>query len=82
MFEPGARVRTREQRTSGHTRLPSYLQHRQGRIVRVLGEFRFADEAAQRGAGAPKQLLYTVQFEADGHSICADLFESYLESDE
>ena len=82
MFEPGARVRTREQRTGGHTRLPRYLAHRQGRIVRVLGAFRFADEAAQHGAGASKQLLYTVQFEANGHCVCADLFESYLESDE
>lgn len=82
MFEPGACVRTREQRTGGHTRLPRYLQQRRGRVVRVLGAFRFADEAAQHGTSASKQMLYTVQFEADGHSVCADLFESYLESDE
>jgi hypothetical protein len=33
------------------------------------------------GVGAAQQMLYTVQFEANGHTICADLFESYLEAD-
>lgn len=79
MFETGARVRTREQRTEGHTRLPRYLQQRTGRIVGVVGDFRFADEAAERGVTAPKQTLYTVEFEYDGHYVRADLFESYLE---
>lgn len=82
MFEVGTPVRTREQRAGGHTRLPRYLQRRHGRIVRVLGAFRFADEAAQCGTSASQQMLYTVQFEQNGHSVCADLFESYLESDE
>lgn len=82
MFEPGTRVRTPEQSTAGHTRLPRYLQRRSGLVIRVLGSFRFADEAAARGREAPEQLLYTVQFEEDGHRVCADLFESYLENDE
>ncbi len=81
MFEVGARVRTREQRPTGHTRLPRYLQQRIGRVVRVLGAVRFADDAAVQGARAPEQMLYTVEFEANGHRVCADLFESYLERD-
>lgn len=78
-FEPGARVRTRAQNTQGHTRLPHYLAARNGRIVDVLGNFRFADAAAKRGADAPAQMLYTVEFDAGDHVIHADLFESYLE---
>lgn len=81
MFEIGALVRTREQRTDGHTRLPRYLQHRRGRVVHVLGAYRFADEAAERGALAKTQTLYTVEFDYDGHAVRADLFESYLERD-
>lgn len=81
MFEIGARVRTREKRLSGHTRLPQYLALRSGRVVCVLGRFRFADDAAAAGTSAPEQMLYTVEFEQDGHRVCADLFESYLEID-
>lgn len=81
MFDVGARVRTREKRPQGHTRLPGYLQRRSGCVVRVLGRFRFADEAASTGAGAAQQMLYTVEFDEDGHRVCADLFEAYLEAD-
>jgi hypothetical protein len=80
MFEVGERVRTRG-KSSGHTRLPHYLEQRSGRVVRVLGRFRFADEAAVRGFEAVEQSLFTVEFDAGGHSVCADLFESYLERD-
>lgn len=80
-FEPGARVRTIRQRPDGHTRLPRYAQQRSGRILCVLGTFRFADEAAAAGMRAPDQMLYTVEFPEDGHVIHADLFESYLEHD-
>ena len=81
MFEVGERVRTRRQRHAGHTRLPNYLQMCSGRIVQILGDFRFADEAAQRGTSAAQETLYTVEFEQNGCRVCADLFESYLERD-
>jgi hypothetical protein len=55
---------------------------RSGHIVRVLGEFPFADQAAERGASAERQMLYTVEFDAYGHAVRADLFESYLEADQ
>jgi len=79
VFEVGQRVRTRVRRPNGHTRLPKYLEARSGRIVGVLGAFRFADEAAARGSGARPQTLYTVEFDSEGHRTRADLFESYLE---
>jgi hypothetical protein len=67
MFEVGSRG------------LPRYLQQRDGRIVAVLGRFRFADEAAERGTDARDEILYTVEFGAHEYSVRADLFESYLE---
>jgi hypothetical protein len=82
MFDVGALVRTRAKRAEGHTRLPRYLERRSGRVIRVLGRFHFADDAAAVGAQAPEQMLYTVQFDEGGHTVCADLFESYLESDQ
>jgi hypothetical protein len=80
MFEVGAAVRTRPKRADGHTRLPHYLEQRSGRVIRVLGSFRFADDAAVSGAHAQEQMLYTVEFDDGGHTLCADLFESYLEA--
>lgn len=81
MLEVGARVRTRAQHTGGHTRLPAYLQNRPGRVIRILGCFRFADDAAQQGTAARAEPLYTVQFTYGDHTVCADLFEPYLEID-
>lgn len=81
-FETGARVRTRAQRNTGHTRLPRYLAGRSGRIVSVLGDFRFADVAAECGTDAPAQTLYTVEFDDADHTVHADLFESYLEHEQ
>ena len=86
-FDVGAAVRTRAQRSEGHTRLPGYLQRRSGVIERVLGAFPFADDRAAGRRDAPKRLLYTVRFAANdvwsdaprGDTLCADLFEDYLE---
>jgi nitrile hydratase subunit beta len=87
MFAVGERVRTRVMNPPGHTRLPVYLRGRPGRIEHVLGALPFPDERAV-GAVAATQTGYTVRFatadvwggDGDPHgSICADLFESYLE---
>lgn len=82
MFNVGDAVRTRGKQVSGHTRLPRYLQRRRGHIAAVLGAFRFADEAATAGYDAREEQLYNVRFDVDGQTICADLFEPYLERDE
>ena len=88
MFAIGDRVRARVMNPPGHTRLPAYLRGRPGRIDSVLGTFPFPDARAAGGAWA-KQTEYTVRFAsadvwgADGDpggTICADLFETYLEA--
>jgi len=87
MLAVGDRVRTRVMNPPGHTRLPVYLRGRPGRIEHVLGPLPFSDERAA-GTVSARQTGYTVRFAtadvwgADGDprgSICADLFESYLE---
>ena len=86
-FEPGERVRTRNDNPEGHTRLPTYLRAREGCVVRSLGTFPFPDERSKGNRGAAAVMLYTVRFEGptvwgaggEGLAICADLFEPYLE---
>ena len=88
MFAPGDRVRARVMNPPGHTRLPRYLRGRPGRIERVLGTMAFSDRRAAGENGAT-ETVYTVRFatvdiwgddaEPNG-SVCADLFESYLEA--
>lgn len=87
MFGIGDRVRTKLMNPAGHTRLPAYLRGRPGRIVRHLGTLPFSDRRAA-GDAAAAQPAYTVCFAAadlwgadgdPGGSVCADLFESYLE---
>jgi len=87
MFALGDRVRTKVMNPPGHTRLPAYLRGRPGRIVWELGTLPFSDARAA-GDRAAAQRTYTVRFatadiwgaDGDPHgSICADLFESYLE---
>jgi nitrile hydratase subunit beta len=87
MFALGDRVRTRIANPAGHTRLPRYLSGRTGRIDAVLGTLPYPDRRAA-GIVSAAETAYTVRFEnADvwgpdgepGGSICADLFESYLE---
>jgi nitrile hydratase subunit beta len=88
MFSVGDRVRTRLRNPPGHTRLPRYLVGRSGRIELVLGTLPFSDRRAA-GVRSAKEIAYTVRFAAEdvwgadadrGGSICADLFESYLEA--
>lgn len=86
-FERGAAVTTRTQRTSGHTRLPAYLQHKRGIIRDVLGEFPLPDERVRDSTRIALSRLYSVEFNAseiwgDGSegNIHADLFEEYLEA--
>ena len=88
MFAVGDRVRARVMNPPGHTRLPAYLRGRPGRIDFVLGTLPFPDARAA-GVASATQTAYTVRFatsdvwgaDGDPHgSICADLFETYLEA--
>lgn len=85
----GTAVRTRDQRHGGHTRLPRYLQNAHGVIVQLLGSFPLPDDVVENPKNARKSRLYTVAFPSssifegdDAGTICADLFEEYLEIDE
>lgn len=84
-FATGDRIRTRNMRTRGHTRLPAYLRGQPGEIVMVHGVHVFPDSSAH-GRGDDPQWLYAVRFRlADvfgrptKDSIMADLWEPYLE---
>lgn len=87
-FNAGTAVRTKAQRAFGHTRLPAYLQNQNGVIERVVGVFPLPDDRAVKAGDAIEQHLYTVRFAAaavwpgrpNGDTICADLFEEYLEA--
>jgi nitrile hydratase subunit beta len=86
MLTVGATVHTRDQRRNGHTRLPRYLQDARGVVVAVLGSFPLPDEVVVDSRTARKSRLYTVAFPSStifagdaAGTICADLFEDYLE---
>jgi nitrile hydratase len=90
MFGVGDRVRTRLMNPAGHTRLPAYLRGCPGRIEHLLGTLPFSDRRAA-GLSSAEEPAYTVRFSTrdvwgaggDSHgSICADLFEPYLEAAE
>jgi nitrile hydratase len=88
MFTVGTSVRTRTPGRKGHTRIPHYLQDTRGVVVTVLGVFPFPDEVVADSRTARRSRLYTVAFPSsaifegdDGGTICADLFEEYLEVD-
>ncbi len=70
------RVATREHR--GHHRTPGYLKGRVGTIQRSHGSFRNPETRAYGDSGLPEKELYLVRFE-DGHVVCADIFEHWLE---
>jgi len=85
-FVLGDRVRTARHMPSGHTRLPRYARDCVGTVILHHGPHVFPDVSATLAGDAP-QHLYTVQFSAQdlwgeqasgGHSVCADLWESYL----
>lgn len=85
-FAPGDRVRTARFGKAGHTRLPGYLRDRVGEVILHHGGHVLPDAAATMTGEAPEH-LYAVRFRARdlwgpeaeaGHSVTADLWESYL----
>jgi nitrile hydratase beta subunit len=82
----GDRVLTARHMHPGHTRLPRYLRDRVGEVISCHGPHVFPDVSFKM-EGEVAQHLYTVQFSGieiwgdaaePGHSIAADLWESYL----
>ena len=85
-FALGDKVRARRINPPGHTRLPRYVRGHMGTIIRIHGAHVFPDSNAA-GQGENPQWLYTVEFDATevwgastASTICADLWEPYLEA--
>ncbi len=90
-YQPGDIVRTRLSGNrlvdGGHTRLPTYASHAEGRILRLHGGHVFPDSNAH-GQGEAPEPLYAVVFAAKalwpqaehpGDEVVLDLWQSYLE---
>ena len=84
-FATGDVIRTRNENSDGHTRLPRYARGKRGEIVAVHGMHVFPDSNAH-GRGEDPQWLYTVRFGArelwgkdTRDEVCIDLWEPYLE---
>lgn len=85
-FAAGDRVRTKNIRTSGHTRLPGYARGREGVIAFVNDAWVLPDTNAH-GGGEEPTWVYSVRFEASelwgadaqADAVYLDCFETYLE---
>ena len=86
-FSPGDRVRAKDMRTGGHTRLPAYVRGRSGTVYALRPSALLPDTNAHF-AGENPQHVYTVEFDstelwgpgAEAAKLRIDLFESYLEA--
>ena len=86
-FSVGDRVRARDVRTDGHTRLPAYVRGRSG-TVHALRPAALLPDSNAHFEGENPQHVYTVEFdstelwgpEAEAATLRIDLFESYLEA--
>lgn len=61
-FEPGARVRVRNDYPPGHIRTPAYIRGKNGVIERICGDFKNPETLAYGRDGLPKRTLYRVRF--------------------
>ena len=77
-FAVGQRVRVSAREHRGHHRTPGYLKGRVGIVERCHGSFANPETRAYGESGLPEQPLYLVRFD-DGHVVCADIFEHWLE---
>ncbi|MYH77747.1 MAG: nitrile hydratase subunit beta [Acidimicrobiaceae bacterium] len=86
-FSPGDRVRAKDMRTGGHTRMPGYIRGRTG-TVRALRPAALLPDTNAHFLGENPQHVYTVEFDstelwgpdAEAAALRIDLFESYLEA--
>ena len=86
-FSPGDRVRAKDMRTGGHTRMPGYIRGRTG-TVHALRPAALLPDTNAHFLGENPQHVYTVEFnstelwgpDAEAAALRIDLFESYLEA--
>ena len=86
-FSIGDRVRAKEIRTGGHTRMPGYIRGRTG-TVHSLRPAALLPDTNAHFEGENPQHVYTVEFDstelwgpdAEAYKLRIDLFESYMEA--
>jgi len=87
-FEPGNRVRVRDDHVPGHARMPGYIRGKRGVVVGVSPAYPFPDAHAH-GIEAEAEPTYDVRFkaeelwprDADPALVHVGVFQSYLERD-
>jgi nitrile hydratase subunit beta len=85
-FEPGDRVRVREDHVPGHVRMPAYIRGKTGLVVGVSPAYPFPDAHAH-GIEAQDEPTYDVRFRSedlwpnssDAALVHVAVFQSYLE---
>jgi nitrile hydratase len=85
-FQPGDRVRVRDDHVPGHVRMPGYIRGKTGVVVGVSPAYPFPDAHAH-GVAAQDEPTYDVRFRAeelwpssaDAALVHVGVFESYLE---
>jgi nitrile hydratase len=88
-FEPGDRVRVRDDHVPGHVRMPGYVRGKSGVVVGVSPAYPFPDAHAH-GVEAQDEPTYDVRFRAqdlwpdacDPALVHVGVFESYLRRDD
>ena len=84
-FADGDRVRVANPVTSGHTRVPRYVRHRVGTVVRRSCAWSHPTESAATGRYGPLEHIYGVAFPsadlfgAGDHAVLVDIWERDLE---
>ena len=86
-FQPGDRVRVREEYVAGHVRMPGYIRGKCGVVVGVSPPYPFPDAHAH-GVDAVDEPTYDVRFRteelwpdtSDSALVHVAVFESYLQA--
>jgi len=86
-FQPGDKVRVKDDHVPGHVRMPAYIRGKVGVVVSESSAFPFPDAEAH-GVKSVDEPTYDVRFRTedlwpgntDPAELCAAVFQSYLEA--
>ena len=89
VFQPGQRVRVRNDYPPGHFRTPFYIRGKVGHVTRAFGEFKNPERLGLGLDGLPKKILYEVRFKQSEiwpnyngpvhDSVDVDIYQHWLE---
>ncbi len=93
LFEPGDTVVIRSDSVPHHHRTPWFIKGKTGVVRAVSGPFHNPESRAHGGTGAPKRLLYQVEFrqtdvwggvraENRADVLLVDVYEQWLERED